>query len=195
MLKFAAVACAMLWSSLAEAIRWDFDDGTTQGWSAKEAAIWGGSRELHLFSGVVEDGVWRIEVDPSVTKGFYSRPSVEVISSTIGYDSGLFDQVRIRFRTVHHSPTVGIFAIEWTNEHNSMASGWDPAGPFVISRFGILPQPIVYTTEWQEVVISLTDQDEKIWGGSVKRYSASFCTGYRAGYRRPPVGDRCGRGV
>ena len=39
MLPFAVVASIVLWSSLAEAIRWDFDDGTTQGWSAKEALI------------------------------------------------------------------------------------------------------------------------------------------------------------
>ena len=174
MLKLAVVVCVVLWSGPAEAMTWDFDDGTTQGWSAKEALIWGGTRELHLFPGVIEDGVWRIDVAPSVTKGFYSRPSVELISSSIGYDSGLFDQVRIRFRTVHHSPTVGSFGIEWTNEHNSMSSGWDPEDPPSGSRFGILPQPIVYTTEWQEVLLSLTGQDEKIWEGLLKDIQLIF---------------------
>ena len=42
MLKFAIVIWIVLWSSLAEAIKWDFDDGTTQGWTAKEALTWGG---------------------------------------------------------------------------------------------------------------------------------------------------------
>ena len=91
-----------LWSSLAEAIRWDFDDGTTQGWAAKEAGAAGGSSEFNLFPGQVADGVWTIDVSPSVAGEEYPSPSVQLISSTIGYDSGLFDRVRVRFRTVHH---------------------------------------------------------------------------------------------
>ena len=174
MLLFAVVAGIALWGGPAEAIKWDFDDGTTQGWSAKEADIWGGPRELHQFPGVVEDGVWRIEVDPSVTKGHYSEPTVEVISSRIGYDSSLFDHVRLRFRTVHDRPTNGTFALAWTNEHNSMFSGWDPEEPLSGTRFGILPQPIVYTTEWQEVVLSVAGQDEKIWEGLLKDIRLSF---------------------
>ena len=31
MLRFAIIACVVLWSSFAEAMTWDFDDGTTQG--------------------------------------------------------------------------------------------------------------------------------------------------------------------
>ena len=174
MLLLAVVAGVVLLSGRAEAIKWDFDDGTTQGWTAKEADIWGGPRELHLFPGVVEDGMWRLDVVPSVTKGFHSQPSVELISSTIGYDSALFDQVRIRFRTVHHRPTNGTFALAWTNEHNSVFSGWDPEDPPSGTRFGTLPQLIVYTTEWQEAVISLAGQDEKIWEGLLKDIRLSF---------------------
>ena len=59
MLRFAVVAGVVLWSGSAEAIRWDFDDGTTQGWTTKEALIWGGTREFNQFPGVVDDGVWR----------------------------------------------------------------------------------------------------------------------------------------
>ena len=66
MLKFAIVACAVLWSSLAEAIKWDFDDGTTQGWAAKQAFAAGGPSEFNLFPGEVTDGVWTIDVSPSV---------------------------------------------------------------------------------------------------------------------------------
>ncbi len=174
MLLFAVIAAVVLWSGPTEAIRWDFDDGTTQGWSAKEAGIWGGPRELHLFPSVVEDGVWRVTVDPSAVKGNYPEPSVELISSTIGYDSGLFDHVRIRFRTGHDRPTVGYVSIEWTNEHNARSSGWDPADPPSGSRFEISPQDVVYTTEWQEVVLSLAGQDEKIWEGLLKDIQLSF---------------------
>ena len=35
----AVVAGVVLLGSSAEAIKWNFDDGTTQGWSAKEALI------------------------------------------------------------------------------------------------------------------------------------------------------------
>ena len=66
MLKFAVVVCAVLWSSLAEAVKWDFDDGTMQGWSAKRALEWGGPNEFYLFPGEVENGVWRVDVSPSV---------------------------------------------------------------------------------------------------------------------------------
>ena len=65
MLKLAVVAWIALSPGFAAAITWEFDDGTAQGWSAKEALLRGGTRELHLFPGEVEDGVWRIAVAPS----------------------------------------------------------------------------------------------------------------------------------
>ena len=118
MLLFAVVVCVVIWSRPAEAIKWDFNDGTTQGWTAKEIFTLGGTREFSQFPGVVEDGVWRISVSPSVIGNLSSSggwSSVEVVSSTIGYDSGLFDQVRIRFRTVHDRPSEGSFWITWEN--------------------------------------------------------------------------------
>ena len=176
MLKLAVVICVVLWPGLAEAIKWDFDDGTTQGWSAKEAHIWGGTRELYLFPGVVEDGVWRITVDPEVLKTHYSSASIsvtssaELVSPTIGYDSGLFDHVRIRFRTVHDRPTVGSFSFAWTNEHNAGLTIVD----FSEHQFVLPIQQMVYTTEWQEVVIALGHQDETTWEGLLKDIQLSF---------------------
>ena len=172
-LLLAVVALA---SGPAEAIKWDFDDGTTQGWSAKEAHTWGGTRELYLFPGEVEDGVWRITVDPYVTKGHYSTASIFVVSSaelvspTIGYDSELFDRIRIRFRTVHDRPTVGSFSLAWTNEHNAGLT----IDNFSKHQFGLPIQQMVYTTEWQEVVIALGDQDETTWEGLLKDIQLSF---------------------
>ena len=176
MLLFAVVAAVVLWDGPAGAIRWEFDDGTTQGWTAKEAGVWGGIRELHLFPGEVDEGVWRVAVDPEVVKGSYKGQNVEVISSAIGYDSSLFDRVRIRFRTVHDRPTVGTFSMEWTNEHNALSSGWDPEDPRSGSRFHSHVQRVVYTTEWQEVVLSLAgqDEDETIWEGLLKDIQLSF---------------------
>ena len=169
MSKFSVVVCAILWSGPAAAITWEFDDGTAQGWSAKEAGMWGGERELHLFPGEVEDGVWRITVAPSVTKSFRPWPDVTLVSPTIGYDSGLFDQVRVRFRIIHDRPTVGRFdpCIEWTNEHNAMLSPAQREWFKTTSRGAR-----VYTTEWQEVVFSLVGQDD--WKGWLKDIRLSF---------------------
>ena len=170
MLLFAVVVGIALWSGPAAAIRWDFDDGTTQGWTAKRAAAWGGSFESDLFPGGVEDGVWQIDVLPSVARQANPAPGVEVISSTIGYDSSLFDRVRVRFRTVHHSPTVGYCYLQWTNEHNLASSGGGE------SRFTLSggPQNFVYTTEWQEVEFSLIGQDESVWEGLLKDIRLGF---------------------
>ena len=172
MLKFAIVAGVMLWSVPAEAIRWDFDDGTTQGWTAKEALVWGGTREFHQFRGEVDEGVWQIRVDPAVTNSLYvSRPGVEVVSSTIGYDSGLFDQVRVRFRSVHDRPTEGSLWIEW---ESSSGFGFLDVGsePAAGEEDRDLIQQIVYTTEWQEVVISL--DGHRGWEGLLKNIQFSF---------------------
>ena len=166
MLLLAVCICVVLSGGYAEAIKWDFDDGTTQGWSAKEGLIWGGPRELHLFPSEVTDGVWRVAVSPDVTQSHYSEARVDLISPPIGYDSALFDQVRIRIRTVHDRPTTGSFRVEWTNEHNL---GLDSD-----LRFGFLAQAITYTTEWQEVVFLLANRDDKRWEGLLKEIQFYF---------------------
>ena len=175
MLKFAVVACVMLWSSLAEAIKWDFDDGTTQGWWAKEAFASGSTFEFNLFPGTVEEGIWRIDVSRSVARDEYPNPTVEVISSAIGYDSGLFDRVRIRFRTVHHRPTVGGLSFTWTNEHNLTTPGGDPERRRHRFTFPIQNE-LVYTTEWQIVEFALPaeDEDEKVWEGLLQDIRLGF---------------------
>ena len=169
MLKLAVVVCVVLWSGSAEAIIWEFDDGTTQGWVAKETLTWGGPREFDVFPGVVEDGVWKIDVSPSVTED-RSRPSVELISPAIGHDSGLFDQIWVRFRTVHHSPTVGSFWLNWTNEHNLRDQDDLPARLFRLSG----PTDFVYTTEWQEVEFSFVGQDKVMWEGLLRDIRLTF---------------------
>ena len=170
MLLFAVVAGIALWIGSAEAIKWDFDDGTTQGWTTKETNTRGGTREFNQFPGAVEDGVWRITVAPSVTKSLSSRSSVELVSSTIGYDSGLFDQIRIRFRTVHDRPTEGSFSLEWENS-SGFYSNLDIDDPKEM-----LIQQIVYTTEWQEIVLSLAEHSR--WEGLLKNIRLDFILGF-----------------
>ena len=169
MLKLAVIAGIVLSGSPADAIKWDFDDGTTQGWTAKEIFTLGGTREFSQFPGVVEDGVWRISVSPSVIKNLSTsgRSSVEVVSPTIGYDSGLFDQVRIRFRTVHDRSSEGSFWMTWEN-----SSGYE-------GRKEPLIQRTVYTTEWQEVLLSLAGQD--LWEGLLKNIRLGFLLDFDPG--------------
>ena len=170
-----------LWSRFAEALTWDFDDGTTQGWAAKESGAWGGSAEFNLFPGQVKDGVWTIDVSPSVAGEKYPTPSVQLISPTIGYDSGLFDRIRVRFRTVHHRPTVGSFWLAWTNEHNRTAPSRDPENRGS-NRFSLNGQAgFVYTTEWQEVVLTLPESDgevapgdREVWEGLLRDIRLNF---------------------
>ena len=156
------------------AIIWEFDDGTTQGWAAKETLTWGGLREFNVFPGVVENGVWKIDVSPSVTEDQFSRPNVELISPTIGSDSGLFDQIWVRFRTVHHSPTVGSFSLTWTNEHNliSLAGDRDDLPERLFRLSG--QTDFVYTTDWQEVEFSFVGQDEVVWEGLLRDIRLNF---------------------
>ena len=181
MLHLVLLLGIALWNRSVEALTWHFDDGTTQGWAAKEAAAWGGSAEVNLFPGQVQDGVWTIDVSPSVAGKKYPQPIVQVISPTIGYESRLFDRIRVRFRTVHHRPTVGSFWLSWTNEHNRTAPGRDPADLFS-NRFSLIGQAgFVYTTEWQEVEVTLpvsdgevAPGDREVWEGLLRDIRLTF---------------------
>ena len=56
-----------------------------------------------------------------------------------------------------------------------MAAGQDPEDPLLsLSRFETSVQDLVYTTEWQEIVLSLAGQDEKIWEGLLKDIRLRF---------------------
>ena len=119
--------------------------------------------------------MWRIDVSPSVGEESYPSPSVALISATIGYDSSLFDRVRIRLRTAHHSPTVGSFGLAWTNEQNLTKPGSDPE--YRSNRFSLpFQNGFVYTTEWQvgEFILPSLEDDEKVWAGLLRDIRLSF---------------------
>ncbi len=174
MLLILITAWIVLLSSPAAALRWDFDDGTTQGWGAKKPFRSGGEHIFYPLSGAIEAGVWRINAFR--TDGL-SEAGVQLISPTIGYDSHLFDRVRVRFRSVYHSPTQGALFLHWTNEHNLTHPGDDPLrkGRFSLPANGTYGE-FVYTTEWQEFEFSLVDifGSHPLWAGLLDDIRLTF---------------------
>ena len=122
------------------ALTWDFDEGITWGWTARESG--GYSNRLGssdpLQSEVV-DGVWRIAPVPG------RRPTVQLRSPLIGKDSALFDYLTLRLRLIHHSPTEGPFEMRWSNAKKRDRS----VREFVAGR------DLSYPIEWEEITLNL----------------------------------------
>ena len=92
------------------ALTWDFDEGTTWGWAAREGILGKyGGKHTSVYS-EVEDGVWRIALVPNA-----QYPAILLNSPPIGEDSALFDRVTLRLRIIHHSPTEGQIQMRWFN--------------------------------------------------------------------------------
>ena len=92
------------------ALTWDFDEGTTWGWAAREGIIGKyGGKHTAVYS-EVEEGVWRIAPVPNA-----QYPTILLNSPPIGEDSALFDWVTLRLRIIHHSPTEGKIQMRWFN--------------------------------------------------------------------------------
>ena len=160
-MKHLIIAALLLFYVLeAQAITWDFnEDRNAQGWVAQEGE--GSTTVLNpKLDSEVHDGIWRIKVIP-FQEG--RNPAVELISPIVDYDSALFDRVVIRLRVVHTKPITSSFGVRWTNPLNAAYPGSDPAyleaggctpNPGCISRFIKVIPPLLYTTDWQEVVVS-----------------------------------------
>ena len=112
------------------ALTWDFADGTTYGWIARQSSAFS-SEPLHSE---VVDGVWRIAPVPG------QRPTVSLRSPLIGKDSALFDRLTLRLRLIHHSPTEGEFSVGWSNAENRR-QGTQHLQP--------------YSIEWEEITLDL----------------------------------------
>ena len=124
------------------ALTWDFDDGSTYGWTARESTIY--SNELGSNDPLqteIVNGVWRIAPVPG------RRPTVQLRAPLIGQDSALFDRITLRLRLVHHSPTEGPFSMFWSNAEKRRHP---KAG---LSAAGIDLQP--YPIEWEEITLEL----------------------------------------
>ena len=124
----------------AVALTWDFADGSTWGWTARESFYTDklGSREP-LHSEVV-DGVWRIAPVPN------RRPTVQLRSPLIGKDSALFDRLTLRLRIIHHSPTEGDFSMRWSH---ALSRPDSDTGVFGTGR------QQSYPLEWEEITLDL----------------------------------------
>ena len=139
----------------AVALTWDFDDGTTWGWTARESAGYssklGSSDPLHTE---IVNGVWRIAPVPG------RRPTVLLSAPLIGQDSDLFDRLTLRLRLIHHSPTEGPFSMYWSNAEKRRR----PKAGFSATGRGLQPYPI----EWEDITIDLRalaadPEQEIIW--------------------------------
>ena len=125
----------------AVALMWDFDDGITWGWTAWESLSYTNVRgSLEPLQSEVVDGVWRIAPVPG------RRPTIELRSPLIGKDSSLFDCLTLRLRLIHHSPTEGVFAMDWSNAEKRDLS----VRGFVAGR-----DDQSYPIEWEEITLDL----------------------------------------
>ena len=93
------------------ALTWDFNEGTTWGWTARESILGDDfeNTSTTVYSEVA-DGVWRIAPVPNS-----QRPAINLRSPTIGEDSALFDRVTLRLRIIHDRPTEGRIQMSWFN--------------------------------------------------------------------------------
>ena len=129
------------------ALTWDFDDGTTWGWTARESFIGSFTGSTTVYS-EVEDGVWRIAPVPNGL-----RPAITLISPLIGEDSDLFDWVTIRLRIIHDYPTEGSFLMGWSNtEYRRLKK----EAPREAIRLGFyMGDSHIYPTEWENITIDI----------------------------------------
>ena len=129
----------------AVAITWDFDDGSTWGWTARATplAVNVEATNAPLHSQVV-DGVWRMAILPD------QRPRVQLISPVIGEDSALFDRLTLRLRLIHNRPIEGLFWMHWSNvKYNRRADYSVNQARFRTER------PQSYPIEWEDITVDL----------------------------------------
>ena len=150
MLKLAVVICVVLWSSPAEAIKWDFDEGTTWGWTAQESFLGNNSTVTPtMVYSEIEAGVWRIAPVPSG-----QQPAIRLLSPLIGEDSALFDRVTLRLRIIHDRPTWGNLLMYWSNVESRRRK--QEAGVRGSSLSGFYTGRLqLYPIEWENVTIDI----------------------------------------
>ena len=141
-MRYALLAILLLAAPRgAFALTWDFDDGTTWGWTARESSAYSNSGSREPLQSEIVDGVWRIAPVPG------RRPTVQLRAPLIGKDSALFDRLTLRLRLIHHSPTEGPFGMYWSNAEKRRHP---KAGRSATWR-DLQPYPL----EWEDITIDL----------------------------------------
>ncbi len=130
------------------ALTWDFDDGTTWGWTAQESPL-GSDRSTTTVYSEVEDDVWRIAPVPNGLK-----PAIRLLSPLIGEDSDLFDWVTLRLRIIHDHPTEGNFLMTWSNTEYRSFTKEALREKKIALRF-YTGRSQLYLTEWQNITVDI----------------------------------------
>ena len=139
------------------ALTWDFDDGSTWGWTARATTFY---IDAPLHSEVV-DGVWRIALVPNQV------PNVDLIPPVIGEDSALFDRLTLRLRLIHHSPIEGFFWMYWSNVKYNRRTD------FNVNRARFREERRQrYPIEWEDITVDLRALAEA--GPAVRDYPATW---------------------
>ncbi len=151
-MRYLLITIGLLSAPLgAFALTWDFDEGTTWGWTAHESDLGSlsGGTPTAVYS-EVEDGVWRIAPVPDG-----QRPAINLLSPLIGEDSALFDRVTLRLRIIHDRPTGGNLLMNWSNvESRRRKQEADPSAvPDLSGLYTIRYQ--YYPIEWENITIDI----------------------------------------
>ena len=134
------------------ALTWDFDEGTTWGWTAQESGLYEFSPTT-VYS-EVETGVWRIAPVPGA-----QRSAISLLSPLIGEDSDLFDWVTLRLRIIHDRPTGGNILMHWSNVESRRRK--QETGQVAVGGFYTI-QYQYYPIEWKNITINIRDLEARL---------------------------------
>ena len=152
-MRYLLVAIGLLVAPLgAFALTWDFDEGTTWGWTAHESLLGTDRGVPTTVYSEVEEGVWRIAPVP---RG--QEPAISLVSPLIGEDSALFDWVTLRLRIIHDRPTEGTLLMAWSNGESRRLK--KEAGQLSLRGhwvdFNRTGRSQLYPIEWENITIDI----------------------------------------
>ena len=150
-MRYILFAMLLLAPHRALALTWDFDGGTTWGWTAQESFLGDDKRSSTTVYSEVEDGVWRIAPVPGG-----QQPAIQLRSPLIGEDSALFDYVTLRLRIIHDRPTGGNLLMAWFNsEYRRLREELGSIGLVGhLGKFGTGRYQI-YPTAWENITVDM----------------------------------------
>ena len=171
-MRYILFAMLLLAPHRALALTWDFDGGTTWGWTAQESFLGDDKRSSTTVYSEVEDGVWRIAPVPGG-----QQPAIQLRSPPIGEDSALFDYVTLRLRIIHDRPTGGNLFMAWFNpEYRRLREELGPTGLVGhLGKFGTGRYQI-YPTSWENITVDIraleaaaeaNPEEEIVWQDSL----------------------------